>query len=266
MLWSAVTVRAQTDAATAERLARSSGLWEQLGGIAPQVRAGFKDALEQSGIRPSASESERLAQLIDEAYAAERMRASALAAVKAHTLREHVPALQRWYDSSLGRRITQLEEAAATDPEDHAAQMQKGVELLASLTPERRAMFEELARVTRAAEAIAQLVISTTLAAQGGALSMMPNAPVDARQRLRAALEAQRPQMIEAYRGLALASFAKTYAGLPSEELQRYLGFLSSTAGQHFNEVGLKAMNLAFTDAARLLGRGLPGTSDKLNS
>ena len=258
--------RAQVDAGTAETLMRSSGLWQQLEPLAPQVRNEFLAALEKAGARPSPGEVQRLGQVITSAYAADRLRASALGVFKSELNAQHVPALRQWYASRVGRTIAGMEEAASADATEPQALMEKGAALLGASTAQRRAALEELVTVTRVAEALVQITIDTAVAAQRGALSLNPDASESALDNIKAELQALRPQWLAAFARMAIAGFAKAYDALPTEEFEQYVEFLKSPAGQHFTEFGLKAYSTAMVAASTDMGRGLPGTKDKANS
>lgn len=257
---------AQTDASTAEVLMRSSGMWQQMTSMSPQVRAGFLEGASRAALKPSAAEIERLSNAIDDAYSSDRLRSIALATVRADTKALHVPALRRWYSSRVGKKITSLEEAASAAQTDPQAVAQQGTALLATMPAARRALLEEFVVVTRSAETVTQIAIDTALAAQRGVLSVSPNAPSNAADELRTALEAQRPQLLQAFAGLSLASYAIAYQKLPSAELAQYIKFLKSEPGRHFADVGVKALSAALSEAAAELGRRLPGTKNRADS
>jgi hypothetical protein len=266
LLTSSLNAYSQTDAATAEALMRSSGMWNQLASISPQVRTGFVQAAGQSGVKPSQAEIDRMARTIDEAYASDRLRAAALASVVANVKADQVPALKRWYSSPLGQRIAGLEEAAAATQTDPQAVVRKGMALLSAMDSSRRTLLEEIVVVTKSAETVVQITIDTTLAAQRGVLSVTPDAPSGSAKELKAALEAQRPQLLQLFSRLSLASFAIAYEALSTSELAQYAEFLKSDPGRHFADVGVKALSAALVEAAGELGRRMPGTSDKANS
>jgi hypothetical protein len=178
----------------------------------------------------------------------------------------YVPELQRWFDSSIGNTVTKLEEQASADPEDPQLQIQKGLALLEKLTPVRRQLLDDLVVATHVVEAMTQITINTSLAAFSGAASVAPQAPAMSASQLKAALEAQRPQMAQGFSVLALAGFAKAYDSLPTEHLQRYVAFLKSAAGKHFNALGIESLNAALMEAAADLGRRLPSTKDQSNT
>lgn len=260
------TASAQIDAGTAESLMRSSGLWQQLEPLAPQVRNEFLAALEKAGARPSPGEAQRLGQVITSAYAADRLRASALGVFKSELNAQHVPALKQWYASRVGKTIAGMEEAASADASEPQAVMEKGAALLGAATAQRRAALEELVTVSRVAEALVQITIDTAVAAQRGALSLNPEASVSALDNFKAEMQAQRPQWLAAFASLAIAGYAKDYDALPTDELVQYVEFLKTPAGQHFTDVGLKAYSTAMVAASTDMGRGLPGTKDKANT
>jgi hypothetical protein len=79
-------------------------------------------------------------------------------------------------------------------------------------------------------------------------------------------LETQRPQLLQAFKGLLLASSAAAYAELPTAELAQYIEFLKTEPGRHFTDVGLKAFSEALLEAAADLGRMLPATKGRANS
>lgn len=266
LLPSAGGARAQIDADTAEALVRDSGIWQQMSSMAPQVRTGFLQAVGASGAKPSQAEVERLSNVIDRAYSADRLRSTAIRIIQNDTQIEHAPALLDWYASPVGKVVARLEEEASADQLDPHAVMQQGTSLRASMPADRRAMLDELVAITRSAENLVQITIDTTLAAQRGAASVIPSGPAASPMELKAALDAQRPQLEAAFTQLMRASSALAYAALPDSELAQYLEFLSSKAGRHFNEVGTRAFGAALVEASTEFGRGLPGTKDSSNA
>jgi len=266
LLASSHSASAQTDTATAETLMRDSGLWQMFDSIAPQMRAGVLESSARNGVKPGQAEIERLLKSVDEAYAVGRLRAAALASVKASVRQEHVPGLRRWYASGVGKGIVQLELLAAADQTPVELVMQQGVALLSAMPQARRDMLEEVVAVTQTAEILMQIMQDSVVAIHRGERSMTPDAPGISEQELRTDLESQRPQMLKAYTAFALASYAKSYATLPSMELAQYVAFLKSEPGRHFVDVGLKALNAALVVGSTEFGRRLPGTRDQANT
>jgi hypothetical protein len=256
-----------TSSATAELLMKKSGLWQQLEAIAPSVKAGFANMVRQTGAPVSAAETERLAQVVDQSYAAPRLRAVAQGVFARELEGRFVASLNRWYDSELGRRITKVEEASAADTTEPAAVMRAGTALLDEMPSPRRALLRGILEATKGAELLTDITINTAIATQQGLLSVAPPAgggPTP--QELRSSVEAQRPQMQENFAGFLMAAMARVYAGTPTPELSQYLDFLRGDAGRHFNAVSGRALDAALTDASVEFGRRLPGTRDSARS
>jgi hypothetical protein len=263
---SAGAAHAQIDNATTESLLRKSGLWEQVGSIAAQADAGLSGMFAQAATKPSAEEIERISRVVRESYSAQRLRAVSVGIVSKKLGAQHVAALLRWFDSPLGQTITKLEEEASAASGDPQALMQQGVALLKKSAPARSELLKELLKETRSAEVMIQITINTSLAALRGAASVSPQTPAMSAEELKAALEAQRPQLMQAFSAMALAGFARAYEALSTEQLRSYVAFLKSKAGKHYDEVCMQALEAALTEAATELGRRLPSTKDQANT
>lgn len=252
----ATTARAETDAATAEWLMRKSGFWDQLAGLAPQVRAGFGAALARANPGEADSpEARRVKQLIDTAYGAPRLRATSRDALAQRVDAAQVPALQRWYDSELGQRVSALEARAASDARDPQEVLREGRVLADALTPQRRQLIDDFIAATRSADVMVSISVNTLMALQAGVGGVMPEAVGLEPNQMRAMLEAQRPEMLKNAAELSLAMYAKTYDSLPTADLASYVAFLQSREGRHFNDVGVEALDAALIEAATEFGR-----------
>jgi hypothetical protein len=155
----------------------------------------------------------------------------------------------------VGRRFTELEEATAVPGRDPNVAMQQGVALLKAASPERRALLSEFVVVTKAAETFAGLTINTAIAIQQGMAAAMPGGPKVSTQELRASLEAQRSRMLQAFEGIALASFASMYEPAGDGPMKEYVAFMRAPAGEHFTDLSMVAVERALLDAAAELGR-----------
>jgi hypothetical protein len=257
---------AEIDRPAAEGLVRKSGLWEQLGGLSPQVEAGVQRAMAESGKPPAESEKTRISRVVQAAYAAERLRSVSTGVIASRMQAQHMKALRQWFDSPVGKSITRTEEAMSNDQQDPRLAMNEGAALLKSMPAEKRKLLQDLLTATRAAEALVQMTISTAVAVQAGVASATPNAPGPSSNELRADLEAQKPQMLAGFNTMMLAIFARTYSKVPSEQMRQYVAFIRSPAGTAFNDVAMEALEAALTDAAAQMGRSLPGTRDRSNT
>ncbi|MFT3719182.1 hypothetical protein [Pseudorhodoferax sp.] len=252
---------AQADAAATEALMKKSGLWQQLAEIPQQMRAGVEAAAAQSRPAPDADTVQRLVQAAEHAFSAPALRAACAATIAAGLDPRHLPALDAWYDSAAGRALRQAEEAAAADTTEPAVAVEQGAALFQALPAPRRALLDELVRVTGLAEMGADLTIAAAVAMAQGMASLQDQAAAASPGEQWAALQAQRAQMVQSYRAVSLAMSARAYAAVPDGELSQYLRFLASDAGRHYNALGMQALVRAVADAARTFGRHLPGAS-----
>ena len=253
------TASAQIDAASAEQLMRKSGMWMQVASLGPQMRSGLAAGAKQGASAIKPAELQGLLAAADSIFAAEPMRRSALRVISRSVDPTYLPALNSWFDSALGRNLVKLEEAANASNLDPAKVARDGNALLAAMAPAKRALLQEMSAVMRAPELVTTIMINTTLAIQQGIASVSPGAPGPSRQELRAMMEAQRPQMLQAFGVLILATFASTYTSISLDQMQQYLTFLKSPAGQHYAAVEVLAYEAALVEAATELGKTVPG-------
>lgn len=253
-------VRAETDAATAEALMRSAGIWAQLDKIAPQVRDGLAAALKQDGTAVDPATLQTINRAADAAFGAEPLRNSVRRLVAYDLNPAHVAALQRWYGSASARTFSKLEEAASAPGVDPVQRLQQGAMLVATLPPARVAKLKEFVEVTRSAEALTNVTINMAAANNLGVALADPKVQNFDFEAVQEALEAQRPDMMAKFPPLALAIFAKTYEPVPDAELARFVAFLKTEAGMHFTDVSVRAMDMALEQATLAWGRSVMGT------
>ncbi len=144
--------------------------------------------------------------------------------------------------------------------------MNEGAALLRNMPRARREVFTEFIAVTRTAELLAELAIETTVASVQGLASATPDAQPVSPAELRQALDARKPQLEAAMAAQAMLAFARSYAALPTEDLKRYVQFMKTKAGRHFNATAFNAFMEALKEGATEFGRRLPGTKDESNT
>ena len=251
---SAVAARAQVSEATAEELMRLSGQWAQLDSTAKQMREGLVQGLEEgmgkAGTPPDAEFLQRVQRAADMAFSADRMRAVARRTLAEGLRGAYLPELLAWYRTPQAQRITQAEvEDSASPNNDIKARTQAGIALVQAAAPERQQLLQRMVEVTRAPRAFADFIINM------GVVLPLTLARFDAQAKqvteagLRDALEAQRPQLMQAFEIIALAGFALVYQGLADEPLAAYTNFMATSAGEHYNDLSDKALEAAILGA-----------------
>jgi hypothetical protein len=264
----ALPAQAQVDTAKAESLVKRSGLWDAMAGFPAQVRAGMAQAVQQSGRPPSAEATERIGRVIDEAFAAGPLRASATASLAAHLPPAHVPAIDAWLDSAVGSRIARLEVASAQRPPeaDPQAAMRRSIALYQGASAARKALIDSYVRHTRAAELAHEAMVVTALAVARGVGAANPELPRPSLSEFEGFLRGQKAQALPAMAMVMTANAADAYEPLTDAELGSYVEFLQGDAGQAFNVVASKALIDALKTAGETMGRNLRGATDAARS
>lgn len=254
---------AQTDAATAEQLMRRSGLWNQLEGVAPQIRAGIvaQAAEVEQGVDPA--EVERLGQAADAAFAAGRLRDAVRVILTARIDPAQLPALRAWYDSDIGRRFSALEDAASRRSSDGEAVLREAIELVRAMPAERRATLARMVIALQAVESFANMTVNTTIAVELGARRASAAEVIARRREIQSQILRERPQWLERLASLALLSLAHVYAAASDDELARYVAFLETPAGRHYNDLSMAALDMALIEAGRTFGRAITEPTER---
>lgn len=254
---------AQVSGEVAEELLRKCGLWAQLGQVSAQVGAGLDAALSQSTSKVSDDERARVEKIFAHAYEPSRLRSAASASLQRHMDPKQLAQIRAWYDSPIGIHITALEEAESAAPTSPEQRGKQGLEAYAHSSSNRQALLRQIVDVTRAAEAITQMLLSTAVGVRRGILSLDPTSVGPSPADLGAKLEGQRGAIEQRYKGVMLASLASAYESLSDDDLRRYIDFLASEPGAGFTAASIRAMQDALAEAAEDLGRGLEGAAPK---
>jgi hypothetical protein len=193
---------------------------------------------------------------------------SRVAAVMAHSMQpEHSAAVLNWYDKPVGRAILQAELAAARQqarmqPDDWA---RASAVMNLKLTASRRALLDQLAQATQAAEGMYQITLNTTLAIQRGMALAAPDEAGPGPREIREQFQTHRTAMLAALTEMARTSMALSYHDLPDRHLREYLGFCRSPAGSQYQGLAMLAIDQALSQAVEDLMRSLPGSADQQN-
>jgi hypothetical protein len=197
----------------------------------------------------------RLERSADAAFSADRLRSSALRVLAAELSPSHATEAMDWYSSPTGLMITALEEAASHEFTDLNAALQDGNAALAAATPKRQTLIIRLVRATRSVDSAVNTMVHSMAGLAQGVSSVLPNQKAPALAELYASMQSQRPQLIASATGMCTSMAAASYVTLSDSELQQYLGFLTTPAGQRLVDAMVKALDKAFFSASREFGR-----------
>lgn len=245
-MFAAGAAQAQISAAAAEKLMRLSGQWAQLDSLAQHIKTAVLKGLGEGEQPLPADVQQRVRAAADGAFDTARMRSAAQQVLMQNVRASYMPELLSWYETPQAQRITKAEEDdTAAEQLDMQARTQAGVALLQAATPERQRLLARVVEVTRSGQASADTVINMGVMLPMSIARFVPGGPQPVEAELRAALEAQRATLAQAFEGITLAGFAIVYKGLADEDVAAYVRFMSTSAGEHYTDIGEKAMEAA---------------------
>jgi len=243
-----------------DELLRRSGTWKQMGQYEAMIGAGIENQLaleSQAGKGHPMDPNERvlIRKAASKAFNAERMRSDVRAVfVKELTAEDEAQALV-WFTSSLGTRLTKIEEnyGEMSDPVALEAR-EKAVVKYAKAAPKARlALMRRMAAATNAGELAARMVANTTVAILYGAAAST-NGDITPAQKMRDDFEARHPVMVAAMTETSVAIFAYMYRTVSDEDFDRYIQFAESPAGLRMSDATLIGMDQAFSRASLEFG------------
>lgn len=245
---------AAVDEAAVERLLRRSGMWNQADALATAVTSGFGEAHLQPGSTLSEQDGKRLGQLAGRVFTGAALRTEVLRSVAATLTPEDVKAAEAWYSSSLGRRITLLEERATSEQADLATTKSRAATAMVRASSLRQQQLKALDEAVRASEQASSMVLNMSLAiAYGVAKASNPVLTVDF-QAVRTQLAKQLAPVLAELRTDTPKLFALTYASLKDDELKAYIEFNRTKAAGKFNSAVIDGMDRAFVQLSLKLG------------
>ena len=231
-------------------------------GLSVQV-AQFRTAVEQ-GIdagaandaaqgKPGLGEADmaRLKAGVRKAFDTDRMRTQTRDALARLMTPEDTRQVLVWLNSDLGTRITRLEEnhGSATDRGSAEKQQELIKQHAKTLGPDRLVLLGRLARATHAGEFAADILINSTTATMLAMAAVTPLSDKGAIDDLRKRMEEQRGNLIGAYDAEAANQFGYAYRSLSDSELEKYLAFARSGAGERYHAASFEAMKATIVQA-----------------
>ena len=162
-----------------------------------------------------------------------------------------------WLRSPLGRRITRLEESAAS-PESFLALQRYAVEVQQTPPPpERLAVVQQLDAAVKVTETGVEIAMNTQLAVAMAVLASLPVEQQPTPANLAAALEQQRAQIQNLVRNQTLISLLYTYRGITDDEILEYIAFASSSAGVRYHDASIAGFKSALLEGGYKWGESI---------
>lgn len=252
---------AQSKSAMVTAMMEKSGIDVLIESFPQQFRNGLEQGLAQAGqgteIPDKAEQIIREAST--EAFPPERVHRKIQARIEERLSRDRLAAITAFLDSELGRKMTALENDVAATKNPQAI-LQKGSELRGRYqeeNPERLRQMEEFLKATGAAEQITDFVLSLQTAVATGISRGVNPEKAPSAEAIRKRVEARRFQVRGMMGRVQTAQFLYTYRDATNGEIDEYLAFIKTPAGQAYSREMMEIFQEVLMEEIGLLGENL---------
>jgi len=234
-----------------------SGMEEQFGQLPPYLQANLDQVANESAQAQKLPLSFLTAMRasIPVAFAPEKIKEAVLAELSEKLTPQDIKEILQWLDSPLGKKCTQLEEAAST-PEAQA-EMPQFVAHLKEVppTPERLEALRELDSATKGTDIAVETALQTGFAVVFAVNSTLPKERQSSPDTVLLEMEKSRPAIEAEVKSLILTNHLYTYKTLTEAEIGRYTDFSKSAIGLKYSTAGIAAIRKVFLECAVKWGK-----------
>jgi hypothetical protein len=241
-----------------------SGMEKELGQLPSLIQALFDQSVAEDGQARKLPKDvlSAVRASVPEAFVPEKLKEAMLAELTEKLTALDIKEILEWLDSPIGKKFTQLEEAAST-PEAQAEMQQYATRVQDSPpTVERLKVLREFDSAVKTTESAVDMAIHTQAAV---ALAIITAFPLEQRMPLddlSREMEKTRPALEATVRSQMLISHLYTYRSLTEAEIQSYSEFAKSPAGSKYHLVTMAAFKKVVLEGAVKWG-GLIGDAIK---
>ena len=250
---SSAVVSAQISDKTIDKLISLSGLSKQLEQLPGTVRAGIMQARQQGMSIPDAQFTE-MADIVSNSFAPPFMLKAIHSEIKSNVTASDSKQLIEWYESKIGKRITQTEENAST-PDAYKKMLTEAKSLLAN--ENQMAIARRVEKAINSVDMAMQMQENAGIAVYTAIVTAAnPGKQVDV-EPFRAQLTSQRQQIRARMEQLILLSLVYSYKDVDVDTMNKYIAFLESPKTQKFNASVMKGMSEAIKLSTELMAQSL---------
>jgi len=240
----------------ARQVLEASSIADMVAQYPEMMSQGVQDGLRQSGQVP-AMVTDSIGFVVRSMVSAATIERQLVADLDAGLSDQQLQAVYDWYQTPVAQKISEAEVAASAPAA--WAEVRRQAQALNEQhrgTPRAR-LFSRFDSASRATESVVDTAIAVQLGL-GSALAALSQDSVR-HESLRDQLEAQRPALRAMVEQQVYDSYLYTYQDLSLQELQLYLEFLESGAGQEFTRVVTDSLQRSITEPLDSIGARLTG-------
>ncbi len=230
-----------------------SGLQQQV----DQVPAHALSFLKEEEERLPPDQYALMTRVFQETYDAEKLLSGVQDRIEKNFDSERASGALEWMRSPLARRISRLEEESSS-PEALKQMQVLSEQLRTSPAPEPRLkLIRRLDKATRGTEMATDMVILNAWGVEIGLNALLPEKRRSGPDMLLRQAALAHDQMIREQKELMKVGFLYTYQTLTDSELERYVTFAESDAGQWCYRTIREAFKDVLSEAALNIGKGV---------
>jgi hypothetical protein len=259
LLIASVIAHAQNQNKLIQTLYIKSGIDKQVRQLPQLIRVNVLQAFEQDDRTKEIPRHTKLAisGSVQQAFSPERFKQTIIKEVRASMTVKDLDTVLKWLDSPLGKKLTRLEEAAST-PETLSKVKEFAARLQQSPPTETRLnILRRLDAAVKATESNVEIVMNTQLAVAFAVVKSLPQEQQGSLEAIAAELKKNRPQVEAAMKSQTLIFSLYTYQNLTNAELERYIRFAISPAGEKYHRATLSGFKKAFLDGSIKWGNSI---------
>jgi hypothetical protein len=187
---------------------------------------------------------------VKEAFAAERLKKIIIKEVKESMTLEDIGMVLKWLESPLGKKCTRLEEDASSpkalsEVQKFAAQLQQ-----APPASNRLDVLRRLDDAVKATETNVEITMNAQLAMAFAVVKSLPEEQQKSLEDIVAQIEKNRPQVEAMMRSQTLLFALYIYRDLTNAELEKYIQFATSPAGNKYHVATISGFKKALLDGS----------------
>ncbi len=239
----------------AAEIIKESGVSKQTGSLTEMALASFEEKYEKadtSNVPGFEEKIERFKEVIKLATNSQRMDDYIQKNIAASLTIPELEQVLKWYQSSLGKKIADIEFSTYSEKKEHVNTLRLAFRLTQYQDTDRANIFSRLDEATSSTEAMVEL--QTNLIVQNQILGLVLSNPNEVDKAKINEIIKNFETNIDPYLDIfaaqyVFAGFVYTYRGLTEPELEKYLSFSETEAGRKYYSVLKKKSNAALLDS-----------------
>jgi hypothetical protein len=243
------------DSHLVQELIIKSGIRKQTEQIPQDVREGILQ--EQRLKQDPELNSAELEAAIESSFNPRRMEDQLHDDIGKNLSTEEIQEVLNWLDSPLGKKLTRLEEEAASP-----AVKQKMAHALQQLikepgTPERLILLQRVEKALHSTDAAVDMILNIQIAVISAMSAMDPAQPCPTFEQIAEMVYKNRPQIQQVISQQVIGGFLYTYHGVSKGDLEAYIAFVESPVGSKYQKIAMKALSDALILSSKNFGEAV---------